>query len=492
MNFNISCQPLVWVDMSPHFLVPLPKSDLMIPIIRIFVFLLPPASFLVGCISPVLHLSHWTQLASPPDNKNQPRTPAEKARPEPAIDPALLALLQQSDAEERDLYTPESFKEEEKTQTKKEVQEKSTKTQQEPPTVLQEAPGPTADDQLLDLWQRDLDQAMQQPAGRRKIQFSMPVVENERVRYFVNFFCGKKRDFFERSLARSGRYIPMMAAILREEGLPEDLVYLSLIESGFSPYAYSPAKAVGPWQFIRSTGLRYGLKINGWVDERRDPYKSTRAAAAYLKDLHLQFGEWFLAAAAYNAGEGKVEKAVNRSRTNDFWRLSQKTYLNSETRNYVPKFIAAALIAAAPEKCGFEDVLYESPMEYDEVIIKRPLKLKTVAELTNTTEETIKELNPALLRNLTPPSKDGFVLRVPAGSGEIFAQAYELLPESAKVRMITHKVKKGETLTGIAKSHRLSVSRLMELNNLKSHRLQVGQELIVVSDGVRKKARKKR
>ncbi|MBI4489499.1 MAG: transglycosylase SLT domain-containing protein [Deltaproteobacteria bacterium] len=459
----------------------------MISIVRIFVFLLPPAWFLSGCISPVLHLSHWTQLASPPDNKIQPRTPVEKARPEPAIDSALLALLQQSDAEERGLFTPESFKEEEKAQTKKEVQEKSTKSRLEPPTVLQETPGPKADDQLLDLWQRDLDQAMQQPAGRRKIQFSMPVVENDRVRYFVNFFCSKTRDFFERSLARSGRYVPMMAAILREEGLPEDLVYLSLIESGFSPYAYSRAKAVGPWQFIRSTGLRYGLKINGWVDERRDPLKSTRAAAAYLKDLHLQFGEWFLAAAAYNAGEGKVEKAMNRSRTTDFWHLSQKTFLKRETRNYVPKFIAAALIASEPEKYGFGDILYEPPLEYDEVTIKGPLRLQTIADLSNTTVERIKELNPALLRNHTPPSKEAFLMRVPAGMGEIFAQAYGLLPKSAKVRTITHKVRKGETLTGIAKSYRQRVSRLMEMNNLKSHRLQVGQELIVVFDGAMKK-----
>jgi len=361
------------------------------------------------------------------------------------------------------------------------------KTPQEQPTALQELPGPEADDQLLGLWQKDIDQAMQQPPGRRKIQFSIPVVENDRVRYFVDYFSGKIRGFFATALARSGRYIPMMATILQGEGLPEDLVYLSLIESGFSPQAFSKAKAVGPWQFIRSTGLRYGLKINGWVDERRDPVKSTRAAAAYLKDLHLQFGEWFLAAAAYNAGERKVEKTINRSRTDDFWRLSQMTYLKKETRNYIPKFIAAALIASMPEKYGFGDIAYESPIEHDEVTIERPMRLEQIAKLARTTVKAIKELNPALLRNITPPNKDGFPLRLPAGSGNAFAQDYGLLPESAKPKVITHKVKKGETLLAIAKHYGQRVTQLMDLNGLRNRQVRVGQDLIVILDGALKK-----
>lgn len=370
---------------------------------------------------------------------------------------------------------------------KKERRAIADKTPQEQPTALQELPGPEADDQLLDLWQKDIDRAMQQPPGRRKIQFSIPVVENDRVRYFVDYFSGKKRGFFEIALARSGRYIPMMATILQGEGLPEDLVYLSLIESGFSPQAFSKAKAVGPWQFIRSTGLRYGLKINSWVDERRDPIKSTRAAAAYLKDLHLQFGEWFLAAAAYNAGERKVEKAINRSQTDDFWRLSQKTYLKKETRNYVPKFIAAALIASMPEKYGFGDIAYESPIEYNEATIERPMRLEQIAKLARTTVKVLKELNPALLRNITPPNKDGFSLRLPAGSVNTFAQDYGLLPESAKPKVITHKVKKGETLLAIAKHYGQRVTQLMDLNGLRSRQIRVGQDLIVILDGALKK-----
>ena len=413
-------------------------------------------------------------------------------KPLTSLDMALLGSLLQRYDEEQGLYTlfpstAHESREEEKPAEKTKIPEKVAKAPEDPPTALQETPGPKADDRLLGLWQKDLDAAMQQPPGRRKIQFSIPVVENDRVRYFVEYFCGKKKGFFETALARSGRYIPMMATILREEGLPEDLVYLSLIESGFSPHAISRAKAVGPWQFIRSTGLRYGLKIDSWVDERRDPVKATRAAAAYLKDLHTQFGEWFLAAAAYNAGERKVERAINHSQTDDFWHLSQKTYLKSETRNYVPKFIAAALIASMPEKYGFADIVYESPIEYDEVTIEKPLRLETIAKLAKTTVKAIKELNPALLRNLTPPNVNGFVLRVPAGSRESFAQAYGLLSDSATTKVITHKVKKGETLLGIAKNYGQKVTQLMELNALRDRQIRVGQELIVILDGALKR-----
>jgi membrane-bound lytic murein transglycosylase D len=351
------------------------------------------------------------------------------------------------------------------------------------PTALQEAPGPAADDRLVDLLQKEIDHVMEQPPGRRKIQFSMSLVENDHVRYFCNYFSGRLKGWFERALARSGRYIPMMAATLQEAGLPEDLVYLSLIESGFSTAAISKAKAVGPWQFIRATGLRYGLRIDSWVDERRDPVKSTRAAAAYLKDLHEQFGEWFLAAAAYNAGERKVEKAIQKSQTNDFWLLSQQTTLKQETRNYVPKFIAAALIAGAPERFGFGDLDYEAPLEYEEVFTRRPLSLTTVAVLAGTTSAKIKELNPALLRNMTPPSETGFSLRVPAGAGETFTQAYAARFDSTGVKVITHTVKKGETLASIAKRYQQRASQITEVNELKTPQLRIGQQLLIVQDG---------
>jgi peptidoglycan lytic transglycosylase D len=367
---------------------------------------------------------------------------------------------------------------------KKQAPAESPEAPETPSTALQEAPGPEADDQLVDLLQKEIEEAMRQPDGRRKIQFSVTLVENDRVRYFVDYFCGKMRDFFMRALARSGKYIPMMATVLQEAGLPEDLVYLSLIESGFSPSAYSRAKAVGPWQFIRATGIRYGLRIDSWIDERRDPVKSTRAAAAYLKDLHQQFGEWFLAAAAYNAGERRVETAIQRARTDDFWLLSQRTIFKQETLNYVPKFIAAAQIAAEPEKYGFSDLVYEAPIDYDEVTTHRPLTLPTVAKLARTTVANIKELNPAILKSVTPPSEKGFTLRVPSGSGEIFSQAYKAQFDSTGVgvKVIDYTVKKGETLAAIAKRHHLSVNRIMEANDLKKPQLRVGQKLTIVQD----------
>ena len=366
----------------------------------------------------------------------------------------------------------------------KPAQAEAPKPEEPSATVLQEIAGPKADDKLVGLLQKEIEEAMQLPSGRRKIQFSMTFVENDRVRYFIDAFCGKLRDFFVQALARSGKYIPMMATVLQEAGLPQDLVYLSLIESGFAPSAYSKAKAVGPWQFIRPTAVRYGLRIDNWVDERRDPVKSTRAAAAYLNDLHQQFGEWFLAAAAYNAGERRVEYAMQRTNTSDFWDLSERrTILKQETRNYVPKFVAAALIAGAPERYGFADLVYEAPMDYDEVVTHRPLTLTMIARLAQTTVANVKELNPALLRNVTPPSEQGFTVRVPSGSGEIFDQAYKSQYDSPNIKVISYTVKKGETLAAIARRYHVRASQIIETNELKTAQVRAGQQLTIVQDG---------
>jgi membrane-bound lytic murein transglycosylase D len=450
-------------------------------ILFIALLALPP-SFLSGCGASSTSRSDLAGRRSEPQRPNAgapAETPVVLETPAPRQDPAPIVAAPATT--KNDEIRPEAGEE------TKEPPEK-VKAIEPPATALQEAPGPAADDRLVGLLQKEIEEAMRQPVGRRKIQFSMPLVENDRVRYYVNFFSGRMRGFFERALARSGKYIPMMATVLEEAGLPEDLVYLSLIESGFSPSAYSKAKAVGPWQFIRTTGVRYGLRIDSWIDERRDPLKSTRAAAAYLKDLHEQFGEWFLAAAAYNAGERKVENAIQRSQTNDFWLLSQtKTSLKEETRNYVPKFLAAALIASAPESYGFNDLVYEAPTDYDEVVTHRPLTLQMVASLARTAVDNIKELNPALLRHATPPNEKDFRLRVPAGSGEIFNRAYTAKFDSTKVTTITHKVKRGETLATIANRYHQHASQILELNDLKTTQLRLGQELLIVMDGGVKK-----
>jgi LysM repeat protein len=350
-------------------------------------------------------------------------------------------------------------------------------------STTHEQPNTAADDDLTELWRSDMDRAMQQPPQERILQISPAVEAHHRVRFYVEGFCGRMRDFFERALARSGKYRSMMADILRNEGLPEKLVYLALIESGFSTHAYSRAHALGPWQFMRATALQYGLTINSWLDERRDPVLSTRAAAAYLKDLHEKFGEWFLAAAAYNAGEGRVGTALQRSKTNDFWMLRQeRKHLKLETRDYVPKFVAAALIARQPERYGFDEISYEAPMEYDEVTTNVPLRLETVARLANTEVDIIKELNPALLRNFTPPTEGGFTLRLPVGSQSDFLAGYEQLAGPDKIKVSLHRVKKGELLARIAKKYNVTPKQLVKENSLKSSRLRPGQELIIVSN----------
>jgi membrane-bound lytic murein transglycosylase D len=227
------------------------------------------------------------------------------------------------------------------------------------------------------------------------------------------------------------------------------------------------------------------LKIDSWIDERRDPVKSTRAAAAYLKDLHNYFGRWYLATAAYNAGQGAIDRAMQKSGVTDYWGLSQKN-ISQETRNFVPKFVAITLIASNPKKYGFEELSYEAPLEYEEVEVNRPLRLDKIAEMADTELEAIRELNPALLRNITPPDANGFRLRLPAGRGTVFAKAYEQREkEAAPVQVVTHQVSKGETLFSIARRYGQEVRGLMQLNGLSSPRLKIGQQLMIIVEKLR-------
>lgn len=241
----------------------------------------------------------------------------------------------------------------------------------------------------------------------------LPVILNGPVQSYLRAFANGGKATFEIHLARSGRYLAMMRRIFRERGLPQDLVYLALIESGFNPFAVSPAAAVGPWQFIEGTARRYGLKVNDWVDERRDPEKATRAAAAYLRDLFLQFGCWYLAAAGYNAGEHRVEGALNRHEADNFWGLAQKGLLPRETCQYVPQFIAAALIARNPQKYGFDDIDYQRPLSYDVVKVPGGADLRGLARTLDMDYRDLRELNPELKRDRTPREPEGYLLKVP-------------------------------------------------------------------------------
>jgi peptidoglycan lytic transglycosylase D len=303
----------------------------------------------------------------------------------------------------------------------------------------------------------------------------------------VQYFSITVRKHFQQWLARSGKYMSLMKSILRENYMPEDLVFLALIESGFNPKAYSFARAAGPWQFIRGTAIRYGLRVDKWVDERRDPVKSTVAAAAYLKDLYGMFGSWPLAMASYNAGEGNVERAINRTGgVQDFWKLRQTRYMPSETKDYVPKFIAARMIAQNPDNFGFKDLEYDQPFVFDEVQLDHCTDLRTVALCCGVPLEEIKDLNPELIKGCTPPDRT-YTLRIPKGKKEAFLAAYNALPKNE--RFATPKilaantryvVRRSDSLKHIAGKLGVPVAKLAAANRLKVRsRVRRGRRLLV-------------
>jgi membrane-bound lytic murein transglycosylase D len=313
-----------------------------------------------------------------------------------------------------------------------------------------------------------------------EFDFDIPIVINARVEQFIECFQTTARERFVTWLARSQKYIPLMKNLFKAHGLPEDLVYIAFIESGFDPYAYSRSRASGPWQFIYWTGKKYGLKVNWWVDERRDPEKSTLAAARYLKDLHERFECWYLAAAGYNAGEYKIINAMKRYRTVDFWKLAEYRYLKPETKNYVPQMIAAALIAKDPERYGFTDIEYQEPLRYEKVRVPELTGLDLVAKACETSVEEIKNLNPELQRGVTPPNEDAYEIKIPFGKKDSFLKNFEVLQPLEKFQFKTHFVKKGETPSGIARLHRVDLEPFLELNHLKrTSRISKGMTLLI-------------
>ena len=315
---------------------------------------------------------------------------------------------------------------------------------------------------------------------KKEPRFDIPIVVNDRVEHCIVLFQTTIREKFVTWLSRSGKYIPFMRKLLKEQGLPEDLVYMALIESGFDPYAYSRSKAVGPWQFIHRTGKRYGLKVNWWVDERRDPEKSTIAAAKYLKDLYEMFACWYLAAAGYNAGEYKIIRAMKRYRTEDFWTLTKHQYLKRETKNYVPLMIAAAVVAKDPEKYGFTGIEYEEPLRYEKVKVPELTDLSHIAKACEISLEEIKDLNPELRRGVTPPNEPEYEIKIPFTKTGLFTRNFEAMQPLEKFQFRTHTVKKGETLRGIANLYRVDLDPLLEINYLKkTSSLSKGMDLLI-------------
>lgn len=280
----------------------------------------------------------------------------------------------------------------------------------------------------------------------------------------VSLFSERIKERFSLYLERSGRYLAMMKEILKANNMPEEIAFLPLVESGFNPNAYSVARAAGPWQFIAGTAKRYGLKIDWWMDERKDPIKSTEAAASYLKDLYGMFGSWNLAMAAYNAGEGKILRALQRTKSDDYWSLLKTKYIRNETKEYVPRFIAARMIAVNPGEYGFENLDYHTPFQYDEVVLESPVDLEVAAVCAETTIEAIKELNPELRRWSTPPNMGQYRLRIPSGKKDIFFENLLKTPEEEWFSLSVHTVKKGDTIKSIAAGARIPVSVFLELN----------------------------
>lgn len=305
----------------------------------------------------------------------------------------------------------------------------------------------------------------------------IPLVMNKKVEQYISFFKNKGRRQFEIWLKRYEVYGDMIHEILQECDLPEELVFLAMIESGLNPKAYSRASAVGLWQFIYSTGKHYGLKRTWYVDERRDPVKSTQAACAYLKDLYEEFDNWYLAMAAYNAGSGRIHRAIRLHHTNDFWQMHS---LPKETRNYLPYFLATAIIGSNPEKYGF-NIKPASPLEYDEVMLEKSADLAVIARSAGMKLSQLQKLNPELRQSATP-DVDSYMLKLPKGKKEEFISQYNALPENERFapRFKTHRIKKGESLWTISKKYGVSIHDLASRNKIRNrHKIRVGQKLII-------------
>jgi membrane-bound lytic murein transglycosylase D len=299
----------------------------------------------------------------------------------------------------------------------------------------------------------------------RHTQSDLPLMMTDQVASYVNYFSTHGRGSLESATIRKGRYETMIRRVFKEEGVPQDLIYLAEAESGFLPMALSHAGARGMWQFMASRSVDYGLARNWWVDERQDPEKSTRAAARHLKDLYAQFGDWYLAMAAYNSGPGNVQQAVQRTGYADFWELYKRNVLPAETKNYVPIILAFTIIAKNPAQYGLDHLTVDAPLQYDKVKVDYPIDLRLVAECVDSTAENIQALNPALLR-MTTPKEGTYELKLPAGTADKFQTAIAAIPRENRVSWRFHRVKTGESLTEIARQYHTTAASIAEVNEL--------------------------
>jgi len=313
----------------------------------------------------------------------------------------------------------------------------------------------------------------------KSVSHDLPLTVNDIVASYLNFFqTPRGRAIVENGLRRKGKYEAMISQVLKEEGVPQDLIYLAQAESAFQPLALSRAGARGIWQFVQWRGNEYGLKRSWWVDERMDPEKATRAAAQHLRDLYELYGDWYLAMAAYNCGPGNVQKGIERTGYADFWELYKRNVLPKQTMNYVPIILALTLIAKDAAHYGIS-VEPEQPVETDTLKLGRPIDLRLVAETIDVDVETLRTLNPSLLR-MTTPDDAGFVLRLPKGASERFSAEIADIPPDKWVSWRRHRVEAGETLSSIAKKYRVTPVSIAEANSLeRGASLEPGEKLII-------------
>lgn len=331
------------------------------------------------------------------------------------------------------------------------------------------------------------------PVAEQPIRSSLPIVENDRVEFWLQYFKGRGRNTFLKWLHRAEEIRELVVPVLREEQVPEELFFLAMIESGFNNTVASRAKATGTWQFMAPTARHFGLKIDHWVDERRDPAKSTRAAARYFKELYAQFGDWYLAMAAYNAGPGKIRSAIKRSKTNDFWKISETNTIRSETKHYVPKVLAAIKLANMESKnAGFAlSETRPAPSSLLTIEIEDPIDLRELAETTDVSHEMLTKWNPELLQGISPPqrSKDGtYELKV---SEDVKAEVQAALPLLSKLEITDvklHIISAGDTLSKIARKYKVSLQKILQFNpGFKASLLKVGKSIAIPIPGIVRK-----